>query len=153
MEKAELISEAIELQRRLTQLLGRQAIDVWMNLNLTIAQLKSLFFIASEGSTNLRRVASALGVTPSNITGIVDRLVEQGLVSRQENPEDRRMFELRATDKGKMLLTNLWERRTGYISEILARMNTQQLFTLVQGLSSLVSTAEISEGENKDGND
>jgi len=52
-----------------------------MDLSLTIGQLKSLFFIDFEGSTNFKKLATALGVTPPNVTGIVDHLVEQGLVT------------------------------------------------------------------------
>ena len=37
----------------------------------------------------------------------MDHLVEEGLVSRQENPQDRRMLMLQLTDKGKALLVKL----------------------------------------------
>jgi len=74
--------------------MGEYVPDAWMELSLSVAQLKSLFFISKEGSTNFKKLAQALRVTPSNVTGIVDHLVEEGLVSRQENPEDRRMLML-----------------------------------------------------------
>ncbi len=109
MDKVTLIEKIIQLQRQLNRALRQHEPDVWMNLNLTIAQLKSLFFIVNEGSINFRKLAAALGVTPANMTGIVNRLVVQGLVSRTENPEDRRMLLLRATGKGEALVTNLRE--------------------------------------------
>ena len=78
MEKLELIREIIELQRKVDRARRQYELDVWMALPLTIAQLKSLFFISNQGSTNLGKLAAALGVTPTNTTGIVDRLVKQG---------------------------------------------------------------------------
>lgn len=149
-EKAELVTEIIELERRVNRALRQYAPDAWMGLNVTIAQLKSLFFIANEGSTNFRKLAAALGVTPSNVTGIADRLVEQGLVSRQENPEDRRMSLLRATSKGRAILTNLRERRRSYMAKILERLSLAELSTLAQGLAFLVKAAEADKGEMKD---
>jgi DNA-binding MarR family transcriptional regulator len=150
MEKAELIKEIIELQRKVDRALRQYQLDVWMGLPLTIAQLKSLFFISNQGCTNLGKLAAALGVTPTNTTGIADRLVKQGLVSREENPENRRMLLLRATAKGEELVAKLRERRRGYMSEVLQTMSVDELITLSQGLASLVKAAEVQEREVKD---
>jgi DNA-binding MarR family transcriptional regulator len=150
MEREELIREIIELQRKADRARRQYEIDVWMGLTLTRAQLKSLFFISNQGSTNSKELAAALGVTPTNTTGIVDRLVKQGLVSRTEDTRDRRMLLLRATDEGEELLAKLRERRRGYMSEILARMSADELATLAQGLASLVKAMEHDEAENKE---
>jgi len=148
MEKADLITEIIELQLKADRAWRQYELDVWMGLPLTIAQLKSLFFISNQGSTNSGKLAAALGVTPTNTTGIVDRLVKQGLVSRTENIQDRRMLLLRATDKGEELVAKLRERRRGYMSEVLERMSGDELATLAQGLTSLVKAAGTHEGES-----
>ncbi len=145
MDKKKLIEEIIELQRRLNRALRQDEPDVWRGLNLTIAQLKSLFFIANEGSINARKLAAALGVTPADVTGVVDRLVARGLVSRTEDPEDRRMLLLRATGEGEALVTNLRGTIIGRASKVLARMSVDELFTLAQGLTSLVKAAEAHE--------
>jgi DNA-binding MarR family transcriptional regulator len=147
MKKGELIEQVIDLQRRVNHVLRGQTLDAWMGLSLTIAQLKTLFFISSEGSTNVRKLAAALGVTSANVTGIIDRLVEHGLVSRAENPEDRRMSLLQATDKGQALITDLRERHTSQLAEILSYMSSNQLSTLAQGLSSLLKACELQQKE------
>jgi DNA-binding MarR family transcriptional regulator len=146
-EKAELVKQIIGLQREVRRALRQYVPNAWMNLNLTIAQLKSLFLIAREGSTNTKTLAEELGVTPSNVTGIIDRLVKQGLVSRRENPEDRRMLRLRVTDKGEDILTSLREETISSMSEVLARMSIEELSSLARGLSSLVKAAEAHERE------
>jgi len=150
MEKAELINRIIELQRKVDRARQQYELDAWMSLPLTIAQLKSLFFIRNQGSTNSGTLAAALGVTPTNTTGIVDRLVKQGLVSRTENPKNRRMLLLRATDEGEELVARLRERRRGYLSEVLERMTIIELSTLAQGLASLARASEAQEKEVKD---
>ena len=149
MDRAELTKEIIELQRRINRDMRQYTLDAWMELNLTIPQLKSLFFIANQGSTNFTKLASALGVTPSNVTGIVDRLVEQGLVSRQENPEDRRMLMLRVTDKGEAIIADLRERRASHISEILAHLSSEELNIVVKGFNLLAKAAEFHQGEKQ----
>jgi DNA-binding MarR family transcriptional regulator len=141
MDRQEQIRQIVELERRASRLLRQHPFDAWMDLSLTTAQLKSLFFIDNEGSTNFTKLATALGVTSSNMTGIIDRLVEQGLVSRKENPEDRRVLLLNVTEKGKELLTNLRERRVKQMSKVLTHMSLEELSILARGLTLLIEAA------------
>jgi DNA-binding MarR family transcriptional regulator len=145
MQKTELITGIIELQRRINRYMRRHTLGAWMELNITIPQLRSLFFIANHGTTNFTKLAAALGVTPSNVTGIVDRLLEQGLVSRQENQEDRRQLILRVTDKGESIVTGLRDRRARHISEILSHLTQEELNTIYKGLGILARAAETHE--------
>lgn len=137
-----MITEIIELQRKVDRARRQYELDVWMGLPLTMAQLKSLFFINNQGSTNSGKLAAALGVTPTNVTGIIDRLVKQGLVSRTEDVQDRRMLLLQATGRGEELVAKLRERRRGYLSEVLARFSVDELATLAQGFNLLAKATE-----------
>jgi len=142
MEREKLIKEIIQLQHQLMYAMGGDESMVWMELNLTIAQLKSLLFIYFEGTTNFIKLANALGVTPPNVTGIINRLVEQGLVTREENPADRRTFILRATETGKALIEGLRESGINRMAVILGQLSTEELTTLETGLAALVKTVE-----------
>ncbi len=152
MDKSELTKEIIELQRLVFRSSRQYGRDVWLELNLTISQLKSLFFIANQGTTNFSRLAAALGVTPPNVTGIVDRLVDQGLVSRRENPEDRRMLMLRVTKKGETLISELRERTVSHMSEALAHLSLGELNTIAQGLRLLSKAVEAHEESSRHDN-
>ena len=143
VEKAEIIKQIVELQRRINRGLRGGTLEAWMKLNLTIPQLKSLFFIANEVETNFTKLARALKVTAPNVTGIIDRLIEQGLVSRQENPDDRRMLILRVTDEGEDIVAKLRERRASYLSGILSHLSMRELESVSKGLSLIVRAAEI----------
>jgi len=142
MEKAEMITELLELQDKGDTYLRRFAPGPWIDLNLTIAQLKSLFYISAAGKTNFKKLAEALSVTPPNVTGIIDRLVEQGLVSRQENPQDRRIMILKLTEKGQGLLDTLKEKRVNTMTKIMANLNMDQLKIQMQAVRDLITAAE-----------
>jgi len=144
-DKAQLIAEIRRLQQQITYVMGQYAPGAWMELDLTIAQLKSLFFIEFGGSSNLSQLATALGVTPPSVTGIVENLVEEGLVSRNTNPENRRMLLLHVTDKGKTLLAKLRESGLGRMSDILNQMNKEDLTALAQGLAAVARIAMLSQ--------
>jgi DNA-binding MarR family transcriptional regulator len=146
MDKSQLIQEVVKLQRQVGRILGQRAPSIWIDSGLTITQLRSLFLIANKGSTNFRKLAEALGVTPSNVTGIVDRLEEQGLVHRTPNPEDRREITLQATDKGKALVFDLREAEIKQMTQILSLLSPEELSSLAEGLSAFLNAADSCRG-------
>ena len=137
----ELIDQILSLQMQVQRQMRDDAPDAWLALNLTIAQLKSLFFINFEEVTNSKSLATALGVTPPNVTGIIDRLVEHDLVSREYNQLNRREQMLKLTSRGRELLTELKERATSHYSRLLEQLEVEDLNALVQGLTALASAA------------
>jgi DNA-binding MarR family transcriptional regulator len=150
-KKEELVSEIIDLYRKADRARRQYELEIWMSLSLTISQLKVLFFISNQGSATSGKLAAALGVTPTNVTGIVDRLVKQGLISRTEDIRDRRVLSLRATEKGKELVADLRARRRDYLSAVLARIEIDDLTRLAQGLTAFVKAAETQEAEAEAG--
>ena len=138
MDKKEVINEIMELQRRMSQVIIPYAIKSWRELDVPLAQLKSLLIIAGKGETNFSTLAQDLGVTPGDVTGIIERLVEQGLVSRKPSPEDRRIIWLQATDKGRDLLANLMESQTRHMVHILEYMSLEDLKSLLKGFSGFI---------------
>jgi DNA-binding MarR family transcriptional regulator len=153
MDKARLVQEVVELQRQIGRMIGQHAPSVWIDSGLSITQLRSLFLIVNRGSTNFRKLADALKVTPSNVTGIIDRLEEQDLVSRTQNPKDRREMTLQATDKGKALVFSLREAEIEQMTCILSLLSLEELTSLAKGLSAFVKAAGSYGGQIRDGHD
>jgi DNA-binding MarR family transcriptional regulator len=149
MEKDELIADIVELHRRVNRSLRQSNQDAWMQLTLTVPQVKSLFFITNHGSSNFKNLAVALKVSQSNLTGVIDRLVEQELVSRAENPEDRRMMSLTATDRGEALVSDLRDRRISHLSKALSELSPRDLSTISRGLALLARVTEA-QGEARE---
>jgi DNA-binding MarR family transcriptional regulator len=141
-ERNRLTEDIIQLLRTIGQSMYRHmSPEAWMDLGLTIVQLKSLFFIAFEGSTNFKKLADALNVTPPSVTGIIDRLVERGLVTRQENPENRRMQTLKVTEKGSVLIFKLRDAQSSQLSGLLSGLSIDDLVKVHQGLDLLAGAA------------
>lgn len=69
--------------------------------DLTPVQAKLLLGLGDKAP--MRTLASELCCDPSNITGVVDRLEERGLISRTEDPDDRRVKILQTTPAGRKL--------------------------------------------------
>ena len=151
--REKLIAQIMESQRRMNRVMRQRTLDPWVNLNLTVPQLKSLFFISRHGKVNLSGLASGIHVTPANVTGIADRLVEQELLTRLPDVEDRRVLWLRLTEKGEALLTNLREVRASEMHKILDRLSPENLSMLARAFNVLAQAAEMSEKEEPANND
>jgi DNA-binding MarR family transcriptional regulator len=145
--KAHTIDEIISLQERLSRVFIDNAFEHWQRLAVPMAQLKSLFIIANRSGTNSRTLARYLDVTQGNVTGIVGRLVQQGLVTRAPSPEDRRIIILQATEKGRGLLTDLIEDHSKHMVSILARLSHDELSSLRHGLHAFVRAVEGYQSE------
>ena len=137
-DRKNLIDEICEINQQLMLSMQQTNREAWKDLGVPMAQLKSLFFIINKGKINFRNLAQDLGVTPANITAVVERLVEQGLVIRLQNPEDRRVIMLQATDKGRNLLTGLMESGRKKFTEILSYVSDEELSSMTQCLSVLL---------------
>jgi MarR family transcriptional regulator, organic hydroperoxide resistance regulator len=141
MSKEELITEVMELFKKLEQHRMHYQFEPWRKLDVPLAQLKSLFLIHIKGSINVRHLAQHLDVTSGNVTSIVDRLVGQGLVTRSENPEDRRIVLLELTDKGRETINKIHETGMSHMKRILGRMNDEDLSALIRGVSAFIDAA------------
>ncbi|WP_052206919.1 MarR family winged helix-turn-helix transcriptional regulator [Sinomonas humi] len=89
---------------------------------VTSPQLRVLVLIALRGPQNLGAVARELGVHASNATRTCERLVLAGLVSRREDPADRRFLQLDLTPEGRNLVETVIEHRRRAIAEVLQRV-------------------------------
>ncbi|MBE2320356.1 MarR family transcriptional regulator [Solirubrobacter sp. CPCC 204708] len=92
-----------EIRAALHELVGRFLADydrAAQAHGLTLTQARVLGFASCEPLSQ-RELAQRFGCDPSNISVIVDRLVERGLVERRPDPADGRVKLIAATDAGQ----------------------------------------------------
>ena len=79
-------------------------------LGLSFPQAHALKVLRPGHPIPMRELAGGLHCDPSNITGIVDRLGDRGLVERGSAPGDRRVRTLMLTEEGTALRMRLLDR-------------------------------------------
>jgi DNA-binding MarR family transcriptional regulator len=67
---------------------------------VTSSQSGVLFLLGAKDGALIGDVAKAIGVGPSGISGLVDRMEATGLVRRTHDPQDGRAVRLQLTDLG-----------------------------------------------------
>ena len=75
----------------------RAMMRIWQDRSLSKLHLHVLTLLDHHGPLPMSRLAALVGVSVSNMTGIVDRLAQHGLVERIRDDRDRRLVLVRAT--------------------------------------------------------
>jgi DNA-binding MarR family transcriptional regulator len=88
----------------------RRFLHTITDLGLSFPQAHALKVLRPGNPIAMRELASSLHCDPSNITGIVDRLGDRGLVERGSAPGDRRVKTLMLTEEGTALRMRLLDR-------------------------------------------
>jgi DNA-binding MarR family transcriptional regulator len=136
-ERGALTQRVLDLQ--ISMFRSARPAREWLEVDLTMPQLKVLFILAADNGASMSHLASGLGVTLSTATGIVDRLVEHELVQRQEDPQDRRLVVCRLTPRAVALVERLQLAGRLRLGSVLADLSLEELRTVAAGMEVLAA--------------
>src|SRR3954454_14651839 len=102
-------SEAWALMHELFHASRRGFLAVASEFDLSPPQVRALGVLDPDRPVPMSELAGALHCDNSNVTGIVDRLEDRGLVERRSAAHDRRVKMLAVTERGAELRERLGE--------------------------------------------
>jgi DNA-binding MarR family transcriptional regulator len=89
----------------------------------------------------LGELSQRMMVSNGNVTGLVDRLVEQGLVARRPSPHDRRSQLVSLTAQGRRFFRAMARANGDWIGEMLADLSADDIETLLRLLAKTKASA------------
>lgn len=107
-------------------------------LGLTPARTHLLWELGRRGPVPQRVLAEALKVTARAVTGLVDALVAQELVTREAHPSDRRATLVTLTPRGEALVAQLKRDHKKLARALFASMSRGELESFTQGLAGVI---------------
>ena len=111
--------------------------QVATKVGLTVAEFKALRNFGANERLSVGELARRLELSSSRLTRILDGLVEQGLVTREIGTDDRRLMELRLTDKGRAMKSRLGEQYVKTHLEIISHLPEGGANSVVYALEHL----------------
>jgi DNA-binding MarR family transcriptional regulator len=112
-----------------------------MEADVTMVQLKAMLLLYLNQPMRMSELATGLGVTLATATGLVDRLVDRGVASREGLPEDRRVVLVRLTASGDRVIGMIWSSSRERMAGLLGALDATQLETLAGVLRSMLEAA------------
>jgi MarR family transcriptional regulator, 2-MHQ and catechol-resistance regulon repressor len=104
---------------------------------LTTPQFGILEALYHLGPLSLGELAGKMLVTGGNITYVMDRLEEQGLVYRDRSPLDRRIIQAKLTVKGRSLIAGVFSGHGAYIEDLSGHLSAEEQASLRRLLKKL----------------
>ena len=126
MDTAPKIMQAIRVEMRR----GRGS-------DISIPQFRSLAFIQRNPDSSLSSLAEHLGLTLPSVSKLVDGLVKQKLVIRQESITDRRCLTLVLTETGAAIVNSARVDAQSNLAKKMVHLSDDELETIYQAMQLL----------------
>ena len=138
-------AEVLQAATRVLAGVALRSLDV-LDAAVTLPQFRLLAVLADLGPAPSGRAARALGLDPSTITRLADRMVAAGHVARGTDPQHRGVVTLELTASGRDLVAaaDAWRRRE--LARIMARLAPPERAAVTGALGLLVGAAGDSYG-------
>jgi DNA-binding MarR family transcriptional regulator len=115
---------------------------------LSRPQIHALLHIYHAGECPISEIRALTDSSPAAASQLVERLVQQGLVERTEDPRNRRMKKLRLTDKSLKLL-HRGISSNHFLGELMAALTPKQRKTVHTALGYLAQASQHVHSSHK----
>jgi MarR family 2-MHQ and catechol resistance regulon transcriptional repressor len=101
------------------------------------SDFRVLEVLLHKGPLPVNTIGPKVWLTPGSISVAVDRLVEKGLVSRKDHPDDRRVRRVELTAKGRALITRGFREHSSAMETAVGVLSKNERLTLLRLLKKL----------------
>ncbi len=139
LARAQSVDAFLSLMQTLVALSSEE--KPWLDLDVTMTQLKALIIVVQTGGVPSRGLAERLSIGPSAVTPLVDQLVDQKLVRREDDATDRRVVLIRPTPRAIALRRKLLEAKRAVIAEVFDGVPPADVPGVQRALAQLLEAA------------
>ena len=119
----------------------RNFIEYARKSGLSMSQLGALFHLNRMGTSGVTNLGDHLGVTSAAASQMLDRLVQQGLIQRTEDPNDRRVKKIELTTQGCQVLEESIRARQGWLDDFANNLSDQEKELAINALNIMIDKA------------
>ena len=140
-----VVSALQRLNRRMNVAYGRQVADLGIS-NAEWEVLKALVLVGKPYRLGPGDLARRLGLTPAAMTHRIDRMVSEGLVTRERDESNRVRVIVELTPEGRGKWLEAMRMATGFEEELLQDLTAGQLGELGEMLSCVLRRVDPDAG-------
>ena len=110
--------------------------------NLSMSQLGALFHLYRQGQCGVTELGHYLDVTSAAASQMLDRLVQQDLIQRSEDPDDRRVKKIVLTEEGERVLKEGIHARQRWMDDRAQTLTDREKATIQPALDLLIDKVQ-----------
>jgi DNA-binding MarR family transcriptional regulator len=114
---------------------------------ISMSQMSTLFHLHHCEACGVSEIADFLGFSNAAASQLVDRLYESGLLTRSEDPDDRRAKHVALTSKGLELVRESIEVRKRWMEQLTTELTDDEKQAITAALTLLTAAARKIEPE------
>lgn len=130
----DMLFQAWPLMRR--KLLPSSAQQAEFGMPLSHVQV--LVMLDHRGSLSITEISQSFGIAKPNITPLVDRLIEEGLVMRERNSADRRVVNVVICEKGRERLADIYRALCDNLFDWTRSLSSEDMAAFNEALETIV---------------
>jgi DNA-binding MarR family transcriptional regulator len=143
----DMVKEIIFLVRKLMQGAEIYTKELNKKYSVTSAQLNCLLALYENGPLPPSQIAKHMMVNSSTVTGVIDRLEQKGLVTRQRNSPDRRIINIQLTPGGKKMAKVAPPPVQQRVVDGLQKLSSKELDQIILSLTKLTRMLDLQDLE------
>jgi MarR family transcriptional regulator, organic hydroperoxide resistance regulator len=115
---------------------------------LSMPQFGILMQLHYRGNCGVSDIGERFDITNAAASQLVDKLVQSGLIQREEDPADRRAKLLNLTDKGRQLIQQGIEERYRWVNELAGKLTAEERAKVAEAVQIMTQAAKELEAES-----
>jgi len=125
MNIREFANKVIELSPQIIRGFKQYENNYLTRGEITLPQFWVLNYLDCNGKSKMNNLAKHLKISPSATTGLIDRLLVQGLVARKDDFADRRIVGIELSAKGKGIIKSINKQKTETLIKVFGKISSR----------------------------
>ena len=114
---------------------------------LSMPQFSVMMQLHHHGNCAIGDISERFDISNAAASQLVDKLVQNGFIMRDEDPRDRRAKMLNLTDKGRDLIQRGIEERYRWVDELAGKLSVEERAKVTEALNIMTQAAKELEAE------
>ena len=116
--------------------------EIETKFGITISEWRVLMTLTSEKGVSAAEITNRWAMEKMSVNRAIQRLVNNGCITRERDPNDRRSYRLALTTKGKKLYDKIAPTANKRYNELMSAIESDETDALVRALKKIIQRAE-----------
>ncbi len=147
-QEQECIQQIVASVRKLIRSVSLDSARTGRKFGVSGSQTQVLRNLLIYGSLSSVELSRKMFVTAANMTGIIDRLENKGVIQRKRKPGDRRVVLISLTESGRKLAGSLPDPVEKKLLQGLRDRSSEEMIRIAESMTTLLELVDVKGSED-----